>query len=284
MKPRAPKSRIPKLPFHRFAGVSLSGGKTDRTAIAVIEYYPQQKRIFLRSLREKVRGEGEVSADTHLHTILTDVEPDLESVAFDVPLRLPKCLRCELKCPGVEACKVSEIKWMWEHHRRRAKVKRPHKLFTPYTERCAEMYIASELEEPFYPSHALGSNAAPLTARALFLARRLRVQKIEIYPKLSIWRIGRTLRVPKSHLRFHAHSVDGDESRLAILKALVDQEIAFIYQQDMRVMVENNDAFEAFICALTAFLKFRGQTERPPGGFPKGAAWIEFPKETIAWF
>lgn len=256
----------------------------DRTAVAVIEYYPQQKRVFLRSVRERVKSEGELSADLQLHTILTEAEPGLESVGINAPLQLPKCMRCELRCPGFERCKVSEIKWMWDFHRRRGKRKRPNKLFTPYTERCSEMYVSSELEEAFHPSHALGSNAAPLTARAVFISRRLALPVMEVYPKLSIWRMGRALRVPKSHLRFHKHSVDGDDARLAILKALVDHDIAFIYQQDMRAMVENNDAFEAFICALTAFLKFRGQTERPPAGYPKHEAWIEFPKESLVWF
>lgn len=278
------KSQLPQLEFHRFAGVMLGGGKTDRTAVAVIEYYPQQKRVFLRSLREKVRPDGDQSADMQLHAVLTEAEKDLETIAFNAPIQLPKCMRCDLKCPGVERCKVPEIKWMWDFHRKRSKQRRPNKMFTPYTERCAEMFISSELEEPFHPSHALGSNAAPLAARAIFVSRRLRVPIVEVYPKLAIWRIGAALRVPKSHLRFHKHAVDGDESRLVILKALVDHDIAFIYQQDMRTMVENNDAFEAFVCALTAFLKVRGQTEKPPAGFPKGEAWIEFPKESISWF
>jgi hypothetical protein len=252
--------------------------------VAVIEYYPQQKRVFLRSLREKIKTESEVSADLQLHTVLTETEPDLEVVAFDVPLQLPKCMRCKLKCPGYERCRVSEIKWMWDFYRKRAKTKRPHKLFTPYTERCVEMYVASELEEPFYPSHALGANAAPLVARASFLTRRLRLPTMEVFPKLSVWRIGRALGISKTPLRNHRDSLSGDEARHVILKALVDNDIAFIYQQDMRTMVENNGAFEAFICALTAFLKHRGQTEKPPAGYPKGEAWIEFPKEAITWF
>ncbi len=269
---------------HRFAGVSLAGGKTDKTAIAVLEYFPQQRRVFLRNLREKIRAEGEISADLALHLILTEEEPDLSSVAFDVPLQLPKCIRCELKCPGIERCKQPEIKWMWSSYRKRAKTKKPNKIFTPYTERCSEIFIANELEEPFYPSHALGANAAPLAARAHFIRRRLKLPVVEVFPKLSLWRVGRALSIPKSYLRFHRHSVEGDEARLYILKTLVDKEIVFIYQQDLRTMVENNHAFEAFICALTAFLKFRGQCEKPPAGFPKGEAWIEFPKENIHWF
>lgn len=274
------------LEFHRFAGVSLGGGKTDRTAVAVVEYYPQQKRIFLRSIRERIKAEGDESADLHLHQILTDADTKFEIIAFDAPLQLPKCMRCELKCPGYERCKVTEIRWMWDWHRKRGKQKKPNKIFTPYTERCAEMYISAALEEPFFPSHALGANAAPLAARAHFIRRRLAKKQavMEVYPRLSLWRIGRALKVAKNHLRYHKHPVDGDEARLAILKAIVDAEITFIYQQDLRLLVENNTAFEAFICALTAHLKFRGQTETPPTGYPRGEAWIEFPGDEIIWF
>jgi hypothetical protein len=173
---------------------------------------------------------------------------------------------------------------MRDVHRKRAPSKRPNKMFTPYTERAAEIHIAHALEEEFHPPHALGSNSAPLTARAHFLSRRLKTSLIEVYPKLTLWRIGVALDIPKTHLRFHRHSVDGDEARLHILKTLIDREIAFIYHQDLRLMVENNSAFEAFLSALTAFLVYRGQNERRPVGFPKGEAWIEYPKEKISWF
>lgn len=268
----------------RFAGVSLGGGKTDKTAVAVIEYYPEQKRVFLRSLRERLRAEDGHSSDLVLHKVLTEEEKGLTSIAFDAPLQLPKCVRCEVKCPGYEKCREPEIKWMWEVHRKRDKDKRPNKIFTPYTERCAEIHIANNLEEPFHPSHALGSNAAPLAARAVFLARRLAVPLVEVFPKLSLWRMGLALRIPKSYLRFHRHAVDSDEARLYILKTLVEKQIAFIYQQDINLLVENSHAFDAFICALTGFLKHRGQTEKPPVGFPKRERWIDFPKDRIQWF
>jgi hypothetical protein len=277
---------VKALKTYRFAGIALAGGKTDKTAVAILEYYPEQKRIFLRTLREKIKSDDESSADLQLHTLLTEEEPNLHTIAFDVPLQLPLCLRCVLKCPGYEKCKVPEIKWMWDVHRKRGKEKKPNKIFTPYTERCAEMYISTALEESFHPSHALGANAAPLTARAHFIRRRLgaKVPMIETFPKLSLWRIGRALKVPKSHLRFHKHSVEGDEARLQVLKTLIESQIAFIYQQDMKLMVDNSAAFDAFICALTAFLKFQGQCEKPPPGYPKTEAWIEFPKEEISWF
>jgi len=282
----------PKLQLVRLAGVALGGGKTDKTAVAVIEFYPDQKRVFLRSLRErisgsvsgKVVGRDDTTADDVLCEILNHDEKDLSLIGIDAPLQMPKCVRCRLVCPGLKECREPEIKWLRDIHRRRERVKRPNKMFTPYTERAVEVYIANELEEPFHPSHALGANAAPLTARADVLKRRLTTPLIEVYSKLSLWRIGMALNIQKSHLRFHRHAVDSDEARLYILKKLIEKEITFVYQQDLRTMVEQDIAFEAFLCALTAFLKLRGQTEKRPVGFPKDESWIEFPRQKLQWF
>lgn len=266
----------------RFAGVALGGGKTDKTAIAILDYFPGQKRVFLRSLRENIGGRttkgDEITADEALLQILNEEESNLTSVAFDVPLTLP------VSIGGTAKDEEKSLAWMRLQHEKRAKEKRPNKMFTPYTERAAEIYISNELEEPFHPPHALGSNAAPLTARAQYLKKRLKPPLIETYPKLTLWRIGQALTMPKSHLRFHRHSVDSDEARHYILQTLVEKEIAFIYQQDLKTMVENNIAFEAFLCALTAFLHYRGQTEKRPADFPKSEAWIEFPVQKIRWF
>lgn len=271
-----------KMKVKLFAGLALGGGKTDKTCLALLEYYPQYHKIFLSQLFPRIKTEEELSADQIVCQLL-DGLGKIETVGFDTPLKLPKCLRCRLKCPGYEDCVEPEIKWMWKFYRERNRKKRPKKLFTPYTERCAELYVSSELEEVFHPPHAMGSNIAPLTARALFLQRRIDAPAIEVYPKLSLWRIGRALGVTKSHLRFHKHSVGGDESREAILEKLVQKDIAFIYEQDARTMIEFAPAFEAFICAMTAVLKFTGQTEPRPKGFPRSESWIEFPRENIRW-
>lgn len=273
------------LRVYRFAGVALGGGKTDKTAVAILEFFPDQKRVFLRSVRDKISVKGDYSADEALYEMLTEEERNLNVIALDAPLQLPKCFRCDIKCPGVAKCPWPEVKWMRDVHNKRAKSKRPNKMFTPYTERAAEIFLSHELEEAFHPPHAMGSNAAPLTARVRFFERRmLGIPFIEVYPKTTLWRIGMDLGLPKSYLRFHRHAVDSDEARLYILKTLIEKEIAFIYQQDLRLMVENSIAFDAFLCALTAFLKHRGQTELPPANFPKDASWIDFPKQKIQWF
>lgn len=268
---------------HRFVGVSLGGGKTDKACVAVVEYFPKYHKVFLSRLYEKIKSEDDLSGDLQIHEIISQYQGALESVSFDVPLQLPFCMTCKLQCPGYENCSVEHIEWMWEHYRKTQKKKKAKKLFTPYTERSVEMHLATELEEVFILPSALGANMAPLTARAHFIARRLEVPLIEVFPKLSVWRIGRSLQVMKSHLRFHKHAVGGDESRRQILHALSTHNVVFVYEQDVKSMVANNHAFEAFIGAFTAFLKFKGQTEVRPKGFPDNEAWIDFPRDNIKW-
>ncbi len=265
---------------HRFIGISLGGGKTDKTCLSVLEYYPTQRKIFLSRLFDKIKTEGELSADEQIHRLICD-GPTVESVAFDVPLQLPKCIRCTLVCPGYEACTEPETQWMWKHFHEQKKS--PSRLFTPYTERCVEQYLQSELEEIFQLPHALGANLAPLTARAHYIKRRLRVPICEVFPKLSLWRVGNALNIAKSHLRFHRHWEGGQTSRQVVLNKMMDKNLAFIYDQDVKTLVESPQAFDSFICALTSLLSYVGHTEPRPKGFPKKEIWIEIPKKIFPW-
>ncbi len=268
---------------HRFIGVSLGGGKADKACVAVVEYYPKHHKVFLSRIFEKIKSDDNISADLKIHEIIEQFKGDVETVAFDVPISLPNCMICRLKCPGFENCNLPHINWMWNYFREAGKKKKAKRLFTPYTQRAIEMYLSTEIEEPFILQHALGANTAPLLARALFVAKRLTVPVMEVFPKLSIWRIGKSLNVMKSHLRFHKHAVGGDQSRTSILQALSTHNVAFVYDQDVKLMIANNHAFEAFICALTAFLKFKGHTEPKPKNFPDTETWIDFPMDHIKW-
>lgn len=167
---------------------------------------------------------------------------------------------------------------MWRQHKKIRKAKPRSKLFTPYTQRAAEMYVASEIGESVTPQEALGANIAPLAARTHFLLRRLpKVNAIEVFPKLSVLRIGQNLKMNRSHLLFYNHQVDGEESRQTFLQNLVKRDLVFIYQQDFLKLIDNLDSFDAFICAFTGFLKFKDQCEKPPKDFPLEDGWIEFP-------
>jgi hypothetical protein len=261
----------------RFIGISLAGGKSDKACVAILEYYADQKKIFLSRLFEKIKSDEQISGDLKIHELIEQNLATTQYVAFDTPWRLPNCLTCVRKCPGYENCHESHIEWMWHHQDDKLKKKRPKKLFTPYTQRCIELYLQTELEEPFILPHAMGANCAPLMARASFIQKRLSANCIEVFPKLTLWRLGQSLDVMKSVLRSHKAAFGGDESRAQFLQSLNANNIAFIYNQDMKQMVENNHAFEAFLCGFTAFLKYRGLTEKRPKKFPATEDWIEFP-------
>lgn len=168
---------------------------------------------------------------------------------------------------------------MWKAFRKLQRRKPKAKLFTSYTTRACELYLASEFEEHEYqPMDALGANQAPLAARVQFLKRRLKgIELIETQPRLSVWRIGKQLKVATSHLRHYKHAAGGDESRQVILQQLVRHDVAFIYQSDLPKIIDNVNIFDAFLAGLTAYLKFQGQTEAPPKDFPHKTGWIEFP-------
>ncbi|MGZ3745415.1 MAG: DUF429 domain-containing protein [Pseudobdellovibrionaceae bacterium] len=267
----------------RFVGLSLGGGKADKACMAILEYYPKHHKVFLAKIFDRIKTEDNISADLKIHEILEQYHGMIHSVALDTPWNVPKCLRCKLKCPGYENCQEPHIQWMWDYMKEKNAKKKPKKLFTPYTQRAVEMQLATGLDEPFQIPNAMGANSAPLLARATFILRRLDIPALEVFPKLSIWRIGLSLHILKSHLRSHKHSALGEDSRRGILKELGEHNIAFVYDQDRRLMIENNHAFEAFICAMTAFLEYKGQTESRPRGFPKNEDWISFPKEKINW-
>ncbi len=214
---------------------------------------------------------------------LTKARYQVELIGINAPLTLPVATASILKCPGALGAVQEEMEWMWQYYRKQAALKKNHKLFTPYTERATEQYISTELEEPFAPGQALGANSAPLWARANYLLNEVHIPAVEVFPKLSLWRIGRALLLQKSYLRFHKHQIDGENARLAIVKELVRREIAFLYEQDVRMLVENVHAFDAFLCAITAMLQFQGQCEKTPKDFPSGGGWIEIPKTDIIW-
>jgi hypothetical protein len=268
---------------HRFLGLSLGGGKTNKTCLSVLEYYPSQNKIFLKEINEKIKSENLNSSDQILFNLIEEYKNAVEYLAFDVPLELPKCIKCNLKCPGYESCTEPEIKWLKKSYEEKNQKKKPLKLFTPYTERCVEAYLSDQLEEVFHVPHALGSNSAPLTARAIYLKRRIKIACIEVYPKLSLWRIGTSLGIQKSYLRFHKHAISGEEIREAILKRLVEENIAFLYAQDVKTLISNSHAFDSFICGMTAVLKFKDQVDKRPKGFPKEESWIEIPKLKLEW-
>lgn len=267
----------------RFLGLSLGGGKTYRTHLAVIDYFPEKNKVFLTHL---FRDLGEVetqSSDTHLIEVIKTNSENVHSLIVDYPLSAPKCMRCRLKCPGIEDCKEDEIKWMWNFYEKLDVKKKPNKIFTPYTERCVEQFLSYNMEIPVPNDHALGSNRGPLYTRGQFLKKRLdRIKMYEVQLRLTVWRIGRALKISKTPLLFYKNSVEGELHRQTILDKLVDKEWLFIYSQDLKHMIRDGFVFESVMAAYAGFLNYKKLCEAPPKSFPKGEQWLLFPQDDFS--
>lgn len=262
--------------FHRFIGISLSGGKSDRSCIAVLDSFVHPRRIFLTRIFDRIRAEETTSADLKIHELISQFSESCQSVSFDVPLTFPKCLRCDLPCPGYEICGEPEIKWMRSEYQKLEK-KKPKKMFTPYTQRCVDLHLQELEDENLEVHHALGANLGPLTARARFITRRLKLPCLEVNVRLAVWRLGSAFKVNRSHLRSFRSAVSGEDARLAILQAFSERAGVFFYEQDLRLMVESHHAFDAFLSAYVGLLKRENLTEVRPAHFPRQEPWVEIP-------
>lgn len=263
----------------KFVGLTLGGGKGRKTCLSVLEYFVKEKKLFLSELHEGIEESLKVSSDTEIIQLLEGLGPSVHSIGMDAPLVLPKCMRCRLPCPGHEKCEEPEIRWMWRHHKGLAPKKRPNKIFTPYTERCFEQYVNSEIAPELLCDHAFGSNRAPLASRAMYLKRRIPHGKVlEILPRLSVWRLGQNMGLKKNQLVQYKQLTKGPAIRQRFLDQWSDEGLSFIYHRDFKLMVKDSFAFDSFICAYTAFLNYRGLCETRPKTFPKSEAWISFPK------
>lgn len=270
------RSAVP-LKYHRFVGISLGGGKSDRTSITVLEYYSDQNKLIISRVMDRLKTEGELSSDLKLHEYVQQFKSDIELVGMDVPLTLPKCFLCQLSCPGYEFCQEEEILWMWKYHKAQLQKKKNPRGFTPYTRRCVEMYWSEELEGPWAVGDALGANQAPLLARGRFIRRRWEYPVIEVIPRLSLLRWARGKKIAKSQMKSYRHSVNGSEARAYLLKQMTDDLDLFIYDQDKHLYIDHLVAFESLWVALTAFWKYKKQCETRPKSFPKEEGWIEVP-------
>lgn len=263
----------------RFMGLTLGGGKGRKTALCILDYFVEEQRLFLSELHDSFDESQRLSVDTQLVRLIEKNQKNLKLIAVDAPLKLPKCMRCRLVCPGIERCEEPEIKWMWKWHKKRSPEKRPNKIFTAYTERCVEQFIASEIHPEISSDHAFGSNRAPLSARALFLKRRLAQSKmIEVLPKLSVWVLGQEIGVRNSRLLQYKNITEGAEIRQNFLSLWAEEDRCFIYQRDLKTMISDLFVFESFICAYTAYLQHMGECEPRPKGFPSSESWIAYPR------
>lgn len=286
-----------KLQCLRFVGLSLSGTKSTKSSLAILEYYHEQDKVILSHIFDRISVLDQVSSDDLILKNLRSLD-NLMSVFVNAPLQVPVCMRCTLKCPGHDLCEVEEVQWMHRFYNKESKARKIQKVLSPYTERCSELYWKNAIDdETFILDHAGGANKASLMFRAMYLSRsfatdpnhkktsikrspdlnHLRKNKNvvwnQFYPQISAWQWGRSLKVAKSHLRNYSHSVYGKEAREIFLKNLAKETSLFFYDVEGKKIVNDKHSFDALLGALTAFSHFNNEYYKRPKNFPKNESW-----------
>ncbi|MGZ3687778.1 MAG: hypothetical protein ACXWP5_01060 [Bdellovibrionota bacterium] len=272
-----------------YLGLELAGAKNQKTALAALEYYPREDKIFLLDIYDRIVNEDNQTGDEALLDLISEHRGNASRMGVNVPLTLPPCVTCTRKvCPMPSKCTVPAVKWMREATKRAAKHADDHGMrvreFTPYTQRPVELLLRYSLLPELPVSHrfeideTLGGNRAPLTARMHFLKNHFKgLELVEVLPKLTVAILTHELGIPRRTVSTYRHLEEGILSREQILETLADRHGIFIYDRDIRKLSQSLPAFDAFICAYTALLSDTEQCAKIPAGYPLPSGWTEFP-------
>lgn len=272
----------------RYLGLDLAGAKNQKTALAVIEFYPRERKIFVLDIHERITAHEGQSGDEAVLELIRELRDGSQRLGVNVATDLPPCVTCTRKsCPLPVRCTVPSVRWM-RQIAKRAERSRSSEIraleFTPYTQRPVELWLRYEVlaDLPewarFEIDETLGGNRAPLTARMNFLKRHLPSLEItECLPKLTVASLAKDLELNKRMVSTYRHLEQGSHSREEILEALAAKHGVFIYERDIRKLAHSLAAFDALICAYTALLADTNRCARKPAGFPAGAGWIHYP-------
>jgi hypothetical protein len=272
----------------RYLGIELAGAKNQKTALAALEYYPKEKKIFLLDIFERITVVSPLSGDEALLELIDELREGVARVGVNVPLGLPPCIECTRKtCPLPKSCRDPSVKWMRATtNKARKGLRKLMKVpdFTPYTQRPVELFVRYHVFPHLPESHrfeideTLGGNRAPLTARMHFLKRHMQgLHLTEVWPKLSVSVLALDLGLNRRIVSSYRHLEQGVHAREQILEQLTEKHGIFIYERDIRKLSHSLASFDAFICAYTALLADIGLCTAVPKGFPEHSGWVEFP-------
>lgn len=251
----------------RYVGLELGSGR--RTTVVALDYFPEQKKVFLAELRGNFQNTEEQSSDDQLIAHLNGLEADVLGV--DAPLTLPPCLQCKADlCPGVSHCEMPAVKWMREEAKRWGKARYP----TPYTQRPVDFLLRGKWQDdavvPFPTDESFGSSRAPLAARMQYLQRHLECEEIlEVNPRLALSSLADQYDFSPRELRRSRDVEDGLENRFTLLDKMsaapkfAELPHLFLYNSEISQLSQELSAFDALLCAWMAAYKGLGLLEAP---------------------
>lgn len=284
-------------------GIDLAGAKNQKTTLAALHHYPREGKTFLLDVHEGIgpleqKGQKGISrsGDELLLEAISEIGPDVGRIGVSAPLTLPPCMTCTQRtCSSKNQCQNPAVRWMREFTKKAARAAKATdrsergpavRDFTPYTQRPVELWLKHQVLPKLDPrlrfeiDETLGGNRAPLTARMVYLKRRLSSYALtEVHPKLTVSLLSTKLRIAPRLVQSYRKLEEGAQARRELLDRLSSSIGLFVYDRDAQKLTRSLGAFDALICALTALLSDLGRCAKIPKGFPADSGWIDYPAD-----
>lgn len=211
----------------RYLGLELAGAKNHKTALAALEFYPKEKKIFLLDIFDRIashREEGDAEPHGHrtaahassgprgssagvfglttngdealieLLEELTGDDPKSVVMGVNVPLELPPAIACARKGCKPSAAATAAAKWMREVHRKAERqAKHDPQMprvteYTTYTQRPIELWIRYQVMSKLPMSHRFEIDETLGGNKAPLTARMQFVRRhLQSLPMIEAW-------------------------------------------------------------------------------------------------
>jgi hypothetical protein len=207
-------------------------------------------------------------SDTRLFQVLDDLG-HADIIVIDAALTLPPCTPCRQKnCHGIHACSQVSVQNMEEEWMRlrsvdEKKIRTPQ----PYVDRYFEFFARNRFNHPALKGaqefdSCLSSSRAPLTARAQFIAHKIRSQHpqtLVIETNSTIASLGWALSSghrPR-RMEYLRRELEQTDHRKAILARFEQRHMALrsagLHAMLYKEFAEHHETFLAAMCALTGW-------------------------------
>lgn len=302
------------MDINNIGSLSMKGGRNDNFYFCLIEYYPDNKRWFLKSLLA-VKDEEVSHNDDAIHAWIQNY--DVKQLVVDFPLSRP-AIECETEGEKNIAIVQDKIKHLldedqklinenpkrYEQERNKADEivynrdifsketahhllsrsfkRRLKKGFLPYWNRTLDFwvwkYYYDQILEMFNTSFdSFGNVSLMVLFRFNYIKRHFpkEVELFEANAQIIIVELLRSKIILKKDVELLNDMDLGYETRLETIRKIESKLDIFIYNHDLEILVRNPRAFDSFLLALAGQNALQGKTrELPEWTMPKETKFI----------
>lgn len=288
--------------INNIGSLSMKGGRNDNFYFCLIEYYPESKRWFLKSLLP-VKDEEALDNDDAIHAWINNF--DVKQLVVDFPLSKPaseskkpeenirivkekikdllnedqKLINSNPKKYEQERNKADEIvynrdvflKETAHHLLSRSFKRRLKKGFLPYWNRSLDFwvwkYYYDQILEIFNTSFDSFGNVSLMVLYRFNYIKRHFPREVELFEgneQIILVELLRSKIILKKDVAMLSDIDLGIEVRLETIKKIENKLDIFIYNHDLEILVKNPRAFDSFILALAGQNVLQGKNRKLP--------------------